>query len=58
MYCRKTLDDVVERALILESGPVRARVQVRTKISDVSHITQHIVLDAGCPFLKFETDVS
>ena len=32
-------------------------LQFKLKISDKSEVTQTIVLDAGCPYLKFETEV-
>lgn len=33
-------------------------LQVQIPISHQSHIVQHIILDADCPYLKFETTVS
>ncbi|CAI7994927.1 Alpha-mannosidase 2C1 [Geodia barretti] len=42
---------------VLERGPLRASVQVKVPISSHSHILQHIILDADCPYLRFETNV-
>jgi alpha-mannosidase len=43
---------------VLERGPLRASVQVKVPISSHSHILQQIILDADCPYLRFETTVS
>ncbi|CAI8034231.1 Alpha-mannosidase 2C1 [Geodia barretti] len=42
---------------VLERGPLRASVQVKVPISSHSHILQQIILDADCPYLRFETTV-
>ncbi|XP_064614713.1 alpha-mannosidase 2C1-like [Liolophura sinensis] len=54
---RKAVDKLVKPATVVESGPLRAALQVSWKISDKSSIKQTISLDADCPFVKFETQV-
>ncbi|XP_071114524.1 alpha-mannosidase 2C1-like [Haliotis cracherodii] len=50
--------DVVKPATVVENGPVRAVVEVCVRVSERSHVTQSIILDAECPYIKFNTQVS
>eukprot|EP00058_Branchiostoma_floridae_P001181 XP_002586669.1 hypothetical protein BRAFLDRAFT_131178 [Branchiostoma floridae] len=54
---RKPLTDVSQQVHIVESGPLRAAVQVQIPISDVSSIRQTITLDTGSMELRFHTQV-
>jgi alpha-mannosidase len=54
--CR-AVNDVIQKATVVETGPLRATIEVTLKISDVSTIKQSIVLEAACPYLKFVTEV-
>jgi alpha-mannosidase len=54
---RKPLLVSSEGVSIQECGPLRASVQVQISISSKSNIIQKIILDADCPYLRFETTV-
>jgi alpha-mannosidase len=54
---RKPIEDFIELAIIREEGPLRASVEVKLMISEHSYITQFITVEAGCPYIKFETEV-
>ncbi|CAH1250253.1 MAN2C1 [Branchiostoma lanceolatum] len=54
---RKPLTDVSQQVHIVESGPLRAAVQVQIPISEVSYIKQTITLDTGSLELRFHTQV-
>lgn len=55
---RKPLETFLQQAMIVDSGPLRSTVKVSLKISESSYIIQHIMLDVGCPYLKFKTEVT
>lgn len=55
---RKPLENYLQQAMIVDTGPLRSTVKVSLQISESSYITQHIMLDVGCPYLKFETEVA
>ncbi|KAK6187507.1 hypothetical protein SNE40_005515 [Patella caerulea] len=55
---RKLVDNVTQKAVILDKGPLRVTIQVCLRISEVSHIKQEITLDAGSPYITFKTQVS
>lgn len=57
LQTRKPLVEVSEAAHVVCSDRLRATVRFSLKISDMSNITQDIVLDAMCPYLKFNTQV-
>uniref|UniRef100_A0A3Q3FQ16 alpha-mannosidase n=1 Tax=Labrus bergylta TaxID=56723 RepID=A0A3Q3FQ16_9LABR len=54
---RKPVLEVVQPAHVLSSDPLRGRVSFTLRISDKSTITQEIVMDAMCPYIKFNTEV-
>ncbi|KAK3097644.1 hypothetical protein FSP39_011690 [Pinctada imbricata] len=54
---RKPLEYALQQAMILDEGPLRASLQLSIKISDKSYLKQIISLDAGSPYLKFDTEV-
>ncbi|XP_074643597.1 alpha-mannosidase 2C1-like isoform X2 [Tubulanus polymorphus] len=54
---RKPVEHPIQLTKILDEGPLRASVEVSVKISDQSYIKQVISLDAGSPYLRFDTEV-
>ncbi|XP_076122869.1 alpha-mannosidase 2C1 [Alosa pseudoharengus] len=57
LQTRRPLVDVVKPAAVLSSGGLRGSVSFSVRISDRSSITQEVILDAECPYLKFSTQV-
>ncbi|ESO98562.1 hypothetical protein LOTGIDRAFT_142661 [Lottia gigantea] len=55
---RKVVDTVNQSAEILDKGPLRVTIKVCLRISAVSSLEQYIILDAGCPYIKFINKVS
>ncbi|KAL5009992.1 hypothetical protein ScPMuIL_012297 [Solemya velum] len=55
---RKPIESVIQHSTILDDGPLRVSLEVSLKISDRSYLKQVISLDAGCPYLKFKTEVN
>lgn len=49
--------EVVQPARVVSSDGLRGIVSFSLKISDKSTITQEIVMDAMCPYIKFNTEV-
>lgn len=49
--------DVVKPAVVLSSGGLRGSVCFSLRISERSTISQEVILDADCPYLKFNTQV-
>eukprot|EP00731_Ephydatia_muelleri_P024288 Em0016g559a len=42
---------------VVERGPLRASLKIVIDLSERSHLQQFIILDANCPYVKFETFV-
>ncbi|TKS73487.1 Alpha-mannosidase 2C1 [Collichthys lucidus] len=57
LQTRKPVLEVVQPAHVVSSGGLRGSVSVTLRISDKSTITQEIVMDAMCPYIKFNTEV-
>lgn len=57
LQTRKPVVEVVETARVVCSDRLRATVSFSLRVSDRSTITQDIILDAMCPYLKFNTQV-
>uniref|UniRef100_A0A667YA75 alpha-mannosidase n=1 Tax=Myripristis murdjan TaxID=586833 RepID=A0A667YA75_9TELE len=57
LQTRKPVLEVVQPVQIVSSGGLRGSVSFTLRISDKSTITQEIVLDAMCPYIKFNTQV-
>ncbi|TMS05957.1 Alpha-mannosidase 2C1 [Larimichthys crocea] len=57
LQTRKPVLEVVQPAHVVSSDGLRGSVSVTLRISDKSTITQEIVLDAMCPYIKFNTEV-
>lgn len=49
--------EVVQPVRVVSSGGLRGSVSFTLRISDKSTITQEIVMDAMCPYIKFNTEV-
>jgi len=54
---RRVVDQVIEKAKIVETGPLRSTIEVSLRISPDSIVKQSIVLEADCQYLKFITEV-
>nr|XP_057931009.1 alpha-mannosidase 2C1 isoform X2 [Doryrhamphus excisus] len=57
LQTRRPVLEVVEPAHVLSSHELRGSVSFTLRISDKSTVTQEIVMDAMCPFIKFNTQV-
>ncbi|XP_051548810.1 alpha-mannosidase 2C1 [Myxocyprinus asiaticus] len=57
LQTRKPVIEVIEPAKVVSSGGLRGSVSFTLRISGKSTITQEIVLDACCPYIKFNTQV-
>ncbi|XP_041353566.1 alpha-mannosidase 2C1-like [Gigantopelta aegis] len=55
---RKPINSVIGKATILDKGPLKASVEFSLTISKQSHLKQLIVLEAGCSYVKFVTQVT
>lgn len=54
---RKPVECVARPAEVLSSGGLRGSVTFSLCISGKSSITQEVILDADCPYIKFSTQV-
>ncbi|KAL2093236.1 hypothetical protein ACEWY4_010548 [Coilia grayii] len=54
---RKPVLEVVKPATVMSSGGLRGSVCFSLRVSGHSTITQEVILDAECPYLKFSTQV-
>ncbi|XP_071004833.1 alpha-mannosidase 2C1 [Oncorhynchus clarkii lewisi] len=57
LQTRKPVVEVVSPVQIASPGGLRGSVTFTLRISDKSTITQEIILDAMCPYVKFNTQV-
>uniref|UniRef100_A0A665W8N0 Alpha-mannosidase 2C1 n=1 Tax=Echeneis naucrates TaxID=173247 RepID=A0A665W8N0_ECHNA len=57
LQTRKPVLEVVQPVHVVSSGGLRGSVSFTLRISDKSVITQDIIMDAMCPYIKFETEV-
>ncbi|KAM9375861.1 alpha-mannosidase 2C1 [Pholidichthys leucotaenia] len=57
LQTRKPVLEVVQPVHVVMDGGLRGAVGFTLRISDKSTITQKIVMDAMCPYLKFNTEV-
>ncbi|KAJ0069635.1 hypothetical protein NL108_011564, partial [Boleophthalmus pectinirostris] len=57
LQTRRPVVDLVDQTRVLTSDQLRATVRFSLRISDRSSITQDIIMDANCPYLKFNTQV-
>uniref|UniRef100_A0A669EDM4 alpha-mannosidase n=1 Tax=Oreochromis niloticus TaxID=8128 RepID=A0A669EDM4_ORENI len=53
----KPVAEVVQPVHVVSSGGLRGSVSFTLRISDKSTITQEIIMDAMCPYIKFSTEV-
>lgn len=54
---RKPVRDVLQPAHVASSSELRGVVSCSLRISEKSTVTQEIVMDAACPYVKFNTEV-
>uniref|UniRef100_A0A7N8Y6H6 Alpha-mannosidase 2C1 n=1 Tax=Mastacembelus armatus TaxID=205130 RepID=A0A7N8Y6H6_9TELE len=57
LQTRKPVQEVVHPVRVVSSGGLRGSVSFSLRISEKSIITQEIVMDAMCPYIKFNTEV-
>ncbi|XP_032438996.1 alpha-mannosidase 2C1 [Xiphophorus hellerii] len=57
LQTRKPVVEVVQPVQVAFPGGVRGSVSFTLRISDKSTITQEIIMDAMCPYIKFNTKV-
>ncbi|XP_076863631.1 alpha-mannosidase 2C1 [Brachyhypopomus gauderio] len=57
LQTRKPVTTVVRPVEVVSSGALRACVSFSLRISEKSHITQEVILDANSPYIKFSTHV-
>uniref|UniRef100_A0A669D8L5 alpha-mannosidase n=1 Tax=Oreochromis niloticus TaxID=8128 RepID=A0A669D8L5_ORENI len=57
LQTRKPVAEVVQPVHVVSSGGLRGSVSFTLRISDKSTITQEIIMDAMCPYIKFSTEV-
>ncbi|XP_015256248.1 PREDICTED: alpha-mannosidase 2C1 [Cyprinodon variegatus] len=57
LQTRKPVLEVVQPVQVVSSGGVRGSVSFTLRISDKSTVTQEIIMDALCPYIKFNTKV-
>ncbi|CAL8356210.1 unnamed protein product [Lota lota] len=57
LQTRKPVMEVVEPVQVVSSGGLRGSVRFTLRISAKSTVTQEMVLDAMCPYVKFNTQV-
>ncbi|XP_038124720.1 alpha-mannosidase 2C1 [Cyprinodon tularosa] len=57
LQTRKPVLEVVQPVQVVSSGGVRGSVSFTLRISDKSTVTQEIIMDAMCPYIKFNTKV-
>ncbi|KAK7891516.1 hypothetical protein WMY93_023479 [Mugilogobius chulae] len=58
LQTRKPVVEVVQPVHVVSSDPLRATLSFSLRISDRSCITQNIIMDAMCPYLRFSTQYS
>nr|XP_061825435.1 alpha-mannosidase 2C1-like isoform X1 [Nerophis lumbriciformis] len=58
LQTRRPVVEVVQPAHVLSSHELRGSVSFTLRISDKSTVTQEIVMDAMCPYIKFNTQVN
>ncbi|CDQ95160.1 unnamed protein product [Oncorhynchus mykiss] len=58
LQTRKPVVEVVSPVQIASPGGLRGSVTFTLRISDKSTITQEIILDAMCPYVKFKTQTA
>ncbi|XP_038562144.1 alpha-mannosidase 2C1 [Micropterus salmoides] len=57
LQTRKPVLEVVQPVHVVSADGLRGSVSFTLRISDKSTLTQEIVLDAMCPYIKFNTEV-
>lgn len=57
LQTRKPVVEVLESAHVVCSDKLRATVSFSLRVSERSTITQEVIMDAMCPYLKFNTQV-
>ncbi|XP_044049172.1 alpha-mannosidase 2C1 isoform X2 [Siniperca chuatsi] len=57
LQTRKPVLEVVQPIRVVSSDELRGIISFTLRISDKSTITQEIVMDAMCPYIKFNTEV-
>ncbi|KAI3371290.1 hypothetical protein L3Q82_023907, partial [Scortum barcoo] len=57
LQTRKPVLEVVQPIHVVSSGGLRGSVSFTLRISDKSTIMQEIIMDAMCPYIKFNTEV-
>ncbi|XP_062847801.1 alpha-mannosidase 2C1 [Trichomycterus rosablanca] len=57
LQTRKPIVDVVQPVKVQSSGGLRGSITFSLRISGNSIITQEVILDANCPYIKFNTQV-
>uniref|UniRef100_A0A673CR29 alpha-mannosidase n=1 Tax=Sphaeramia orbicularis TaxID=375764 RepID=A0A673CR29_9TELE len=57
LQTRKPVLEVVKPVHVVSSDGLRSVVSLTLRISDKSTITQEIIMDAMCPYIKFNTEV-
>ncbi|KAM6937533.1 alpha-mannosidase 2C1 [Xenentodon cancila] len=57
LQTRKPVLEVVQPVHVVSSGGLRGSIRFTLRISDKSVVTQEIVMDAMCPYIKFNTKV-
>ncbi|XP_022046125.2 alpha-mannosidase 2C1 isoform X1 [Acanthochromis polyacanthus] len=57
LQTRKPVLEVVQPVHVVSSGGLRGSVSFTLRISDKSTVTQEMVVDAMCPYVKFNTEV-
>ncbi|XP_067676864.1 alpha-mannosidase 2C1-like isoform X2 [Haliotis asinina] len=55
---RKPITSVTQEAKLVDQGPLRATIEVTFSVGSSSFLKQRIILDADCPYVRFETEVS
>ena len=54
---RREVEKVVQKATLVDAGPLRAVVEVTLQVSNKSQIKQRLILDAASPYLACHTEV-
>ncbi|RXM33161.1 Alpha-mannosidase 2C1 [Acipenser ruthenus] len=57
LQTRKPVSGVIRPVEVVHSGGLRGSVKFSLRISEKSSISQELVLDARCPYVKFHTEV-
>ncbi|XP_028305460.1 LOW QUALITY PROTEIN: alpha-mannosidase 2C1 [Gouania willdenowi] len=57
LQTRKPVQEVVKGVHVVSPGGLRGSVRFTLRISDKSTITQEIIMDAMCPYIKFTSEV-